>query len=50
MAKYQKRIYKTGYFRGGSDIYPNLITFEDNIVIPLIVKSYVFHWYHAYLL
>ena len=34
MAKYEDGTYHKGYFRGGSNIYLNLITFEDKTVIP----------------
>ena len=37
-------------FCGEVNIYLNLITCEDNIVIPPIIQSCVFHWYHTYLL
>ena len=37
-------------FCGGGNIYLDLITCEDNIVIPPIIQSYVLHWYHTYLL
>ena len=38
MGSFNERIY----------INLNLITCEDNIVIPLILQSYVLHWYHTY--
>ena len=38
------------YFSGGSNIYNNLITFKDNIVILPILQNYLLHWYHKYLL
>ena len=50
MEKYKEGKYKTGYFCGGNNIYLNLITCEDKIVIPPILQSYVLHWYHTYLL
>ena len=50
ITKYKNHTYKTGYFYGVSNIYFNLITCEDNIVIPLTIQSYVIHWYHTYLL
>ena len=43
-------MYHTGYFHGGSNIYLNLITCEDNIFIHEILQSYVLHWYHTYIL
>ena len=42
--------YHNGPFCGGSNIYLNLITCEDDIFIPPILKSYLLHWYHIYLL
>ena len=42
--------YQKGYFRGISNIYLNLITCKDNIIIQPILKSYKLHWYHTYLL
>ena len=50
MAKYKEGTYHRGYFCGGSNIYLNLITCEDNIVIPPILKIYVLCWYYVYLL
>ena len=50
MAKYNNRTYKTVSFRGGSNIYINLITCKDNIVIPSIPQSYVLNWHHTYIL
>ena len=43
-------MYQTGYFRGGSNIYVNLITCEGKIVITLILQGYIPHWYHTYIL
>ena len=34
MDKYKYGTYHKGYFLGGSNIYLNLVTCEDNIVIP----------------
>ena len=48
MAKYDKRIYKTGSLHGVINININLITCEDNIVIPLLLQSYELQWYHTY--
>ena len=48
--KYEIDTYQKGYFCGGSNIYFNLITCEDNIFIPLILQSCMLHWYHTYLL
>ena len=39
-----------GYFHGGSNININLIMYKDNIVIMLLLQSYVLHWYHTYIL
>ena len=50
MAKYKYATYHTGSFRRLINIYINLITCEDKIVIPTIIQSYVLHWYHTYLL
>ena len=50
MDTYNKCIYKTGYFRGGSNIDLNNIMCEDNIFILLILKKYVLNWYHTYIL
>ena len=50
MAKYKYGKYHKGYFHGGSNKDLNLITCDNKIVIPLILKSYVLHWYHKYLL
>ena len=50
MDKYKDRIHHKGSFCGGSNTYINLITCEDNIVIPSMIQSYVLHWYHMYLL
>ena len=50
MAKYNMGMYQTGYFRGGSNINPSLITCEDNNDIPSIIQSLVLHWYHIYIL
>ena len=41
---------KNGYFCGGSNIDIKLITCNDIIVIPIIIKRYVLHLYFAYLL
>ena len=49
-ATYNIGTYQKGYFSGESYIKLNLVTCEGNIVIPLILKRYVLHWYHAYLL
>ena len=48
--KYKMSTYKKGYFRGGSNIYLNLILCKDNIVIMSILQNYVLHWYHLFLL
>ena len=50
MAKYKEGTYHKDYFCGGSNIYLNLITCEDNIGILPIIQSYALHWYHTYLL
>ena len=50
MAKYEDGTYHKGYFRGGINIDLSLIKCEDNIVILSILKRYVLHWYHTYIL
>ena len=50
MAKYKEGAYQIDSFRGVSNIYLNLMMYEDNIFIPSIIKSYVLHWYHIYFL
>ena len=50
MAKYKNGTYHKGYFCGGSNIDPKLITCKYNIVNPSKLQSYVLHWYHAHLL
>ena len=50
IAKYKNGTYHKGYFHGGSNINLNLITYEDKIVIPEKIQSYVLNWYHTYLL
>ena len=50
IAKYKICTYKNSSFYGGSNIYLNPITCNDNIVIPLILQGYVLNWYHTYLL
>ena len=49
-AKYNVGTYQKRFFCGGSNIYLNLITCNDNIVILSILQSYVLRWYHIYLL
>ena len=39
-----------GYFCGGINKYLNLITCDDRIFIPPILKKYVLHWYCTYIL
>ena len=41
--------YHKGSFRGGSNIYLNLITCDDKVFIPSIIQSYILHWYHTYI-
>ena len=48
--KYKDGTYHNGSFRGGTNIDPKLITCKDKIVILSILKSYVVHWYHVYIL
>ena len=43
-AKYKMGTYQKDSFPGGSNIYLNLITCEDNTVIPEILQSCVLHW------
>ena len=50
MAKLKTDIYKTGSFRGGSNINLKLITCKDHIVIPLIIQIYVLRCYQMYIL
>ena len=50
MANYRDGTYHKGYFFGVSNNDINLITREDNIVIPPKIRSYVLHWYHTYIL
>ena len=50
MSKYDKGIYRSGYFHGGSNINLNLMTCEDNTVITIILQGCVLKWYHTYLL
>ena len=44
------RKYKSGSFCEGRNITFNLIMCEDKIVLLVILKSYVLHWYYAYLI
>ena len=41
LAKDKNCTYRTGYFCGGSNIYMNLITYEDKIYIASTLQSYV---------
>ena len=41
---------KEALFCGGSNIKFTVITCENKIIIILILQSYVFIWYHRYLL
>ena len=50
MSKYKVVCTKNRSFRGGSNIYLNLITRENNIVIPSILQRLIFHWHHKYIL
>ena len=50
MAKYKEGTYHKGYFRGERNIDINLITYEDKIVIPSILQSYLLYWYHMHFL
>ena len=50
MDKYKYCMYQKGYFCGVSNVDLNPIRCEDKIVIPSMIKSYVLHWYHVYLL
>ena len=43
VAKYKYGTYHTFSFRGGSNIYLNLITCEEKGFIPCILSSYVLH-------
>ena len=43
-------VHTINVFCGGGNIYLNLITCEDKIVLPSILQHYVLHWYHTYLL
>ena len=44
MSKYKDGAYHKSSFSGVIDIYLNLITCEDKIVILSILQSYVSHW------
>ena len=44
LAKYKEGTFQKGYFCGVININLNLITCEDNIVIPSIIQSYILHW------
>ena len=48
IAKYKTGKYHKGSFREGSNIDLNLITYNNNIVIPSKLQSSVLHWYHTY--
>ena len=48
--KYDDGMYHKGYFFGVINIDINLVKCEDKIFILSITQSYVFHWYHTYLL
>ena len=50
MDTYKEGMYHNGTFCGGSNIYLNLITYKDKIVIPSMIQSYALYCYHAYLL
>ena len=50
MDKYEIGTYKAGYFIRRSNINLKLITSRGKIIIPLILRIYVLHWYHMYLL
>ena len=50
IAKYKNGTYHKGSFHGGSNIDLNLITYEDKIVIPEKIQSYVLNLYHTYIL
>ena len=50
MAKYKEGAYHKGYCRRGSNIYLKIITCKDKIVITSILQSYIWYWYHTYLL
>ena len=49
-AKNKDGKYQQFSFRGVSNIYIQLITCKEKIVILSKLQSYVVHWYHAYLL
>ena len=50
MARYNNCKYKTGSFCIRSNINIDLITCYVNIVIQLILQSYVLHWYQIHIL
>ena len=50
MDKYKDGMYHKDYFCGCSNDNLSLITCKDDIVIVSKLQSYVFHWYHMYLL
>ena len=41
LAKYKNRTYKTGSYRGGSNMYFNFITCEDITYFASLLQSYV---------
>ena len=49
-AKYNIGTYNTASVWGGSNIYINLITCEDKVVILSKFQSYELHWEHTYLI
>ena len=50
MTKYNEGTYQNDSFCGGSNIYLNLITCEDKVVILSKFQSYELHWEHTYLI
>ena len=50
MDKYKEGTYYKYSFLGRINTYLKLVTCEDKIGITSILQSYVFHWYHMYIL
>ena len=49
LAKYKEGKYQF-FVHGGNNVYLDIITCENKIVIQSIIQSYVLHWCHTYLL
>ena len=46
MAEYNIGTYPIGSFIGGSNIDLKILTCKDDIVIPLLLQTCIFNWYH----